>query len=75
MTTKIYSHDSNDGLEILEEVAELPQPLFVYTYESGSSEYTLVSTTEIDDEDIERVAENLIEDLEEDNEDIYDDES
>lgn len=75
MPTKIYNLDDVNILDTIETITEGPQPVYLYYY-SGDSDYLLVSEKEIDEDDLETVANDLIKDLEEiDDKDLYDDET
>lgn len=67
MPAKIYDLDEQVEGELFEELAAMPQPLFLYMY-PGIENYLIVSDREIDSDDLDAVAELLVEDLE-DNDD------
>lgn len=69
MSAKIYQLDGNEG-DILDTICEHSQPVFVYEY-YGEDDYIVISDKEIDDDDLEAVAEELIRQLEEEDEDDF----
>jgi len=71
---KAYDLDDIDLLDNIDEIAEMPQPVYLYRYEDDTP-YLLVSTAEIDPDDLENVARDAIRLLNDDEEedDIYDD--
>lgn len=63
MTTKIYNMSEEDVADVLEEISEMPQPVYIYWY-VNDDEWYVVSNKEIADEDLDNVATDLISDLE-----------
>lgn len=66
MSTKLFDLDEEVEGEILEYIAERPQPVYSYKYSDVSADYIIVSDEAIDPDDLESVAEELITQLDED---------
>jgi len=71
---KAYDLDDIDLLDNIEEITGMSQPVFLYIYEDDLP-YLIVSTAEIDSDDLENVARDAISILEDDEDDIYDDQT
>ena len=69
----IHDLDDIDIVDTLEGITERPQPVYLYYYEADS-DYLLVSDKEIDEDDIEKIARELIAELDKEP-DFYDDET
>ena len=71
---KAYALDDIDLLDNIEEITGMPQPVYLYSYDSDEP-YIIVSTSEIDQDDLENVARDAIALLENEDDDIYDDQT
>lgn len=73
---KAYDLDDIDLLDNIEEITEMPQPVYLYHYE-GDFPYLIVSTSEIDPDDLENVARDAVSllDKNEEEDDLYDDQT
>lgn len=71
MATKIYNVSEDDVADVLEEISEMPQPVYIYWY-VNDDEWYVVSDKEIAEDDLDNVASGLIEDLEDEDSDEWD---
>jgi hypothetical protein len=72
---KAYALDDIDLLDNLEEIAGMPQPVYLYNYD-GDEPYLIVSTAEIDPDDLDNVARDAVEIIADESEDdVYDDQT
>jgi hypothetical protein len=55
MTVKFYKMEDVDFSDFIDDTTELGQPVHVYQYQDSSDTYVIVSTNEIDEDDLENV--------------------
>lgn len=66
--TKLYDLDKGQtASDLVEELADLPQPLYLYYYDDTRGDWLVISEVEIPDDDLESVIFQLIENYDEEN--------